>query len=333
MTQRTRPDAQPLQRRVVMIVMLLLLAACGAKKDTSASQTAARVNKDEITVHQINFVLQQQRGLRPEEVDAASALILERLIDQQLLVRKADALNLARDPRVLQQIEAGRADILARAAIERLGDTAAKPTPDEIKTYFDSRPSLFSDRRVYNLQEINVEAKPDQIPALRTALAAAKGTPEFIDYLKANSLRFAVDQAVRAAEQLPQDRLEAISRLKDGQSMLNQGPRGVQVLVLAGARSHPVTEEQARPAIEQYLLNERKRKLVEDEIKLLRADAKIDYVGKFVASASAAGSAPSAVTPAAPVAAPVAPPPVAAPKAAASTALSAADISKGMGLK
>ena len=323
MTHETRQVAHPLQapgvvaKMVVLLLLPVLLAACGAKKDTSASQTAARVNKDEITVHQINFVLQQQRGLRPEEVDAASTLILERLIDQQLLLRKADALKLDRDPRVLQQIEAGKADILARAVIERLGDTAAKPSPEEIKKYFDSRPSLFSDRHVYNLQEINVEAKPDQIPALRAALASAKSVPEFIEHLKANNLRFAVDQAARAAEQLPQDRLEAISKLKDGQAIMNQGPRGVQVLVLAGARSQPVTEEQARPAIEQYLLNERKRKLVEDEIKLLRAGAKIDYVGKFAAAASAAGSAP----------------PAAVPKPAASAALSADDISKGMGLK
>jgi len=321
MTHETRPDVGPLQRLGIVVMTLVLLAACGAKKDTAASQAAARVNKDEITVHQINFVLQQQRDMRPEDVDAASSLILERLIDQQLLLRKADALKLDRDPRVLQQIEAGKADILARAVIERLGETATKPLPQEIKTYFDSRPYLFSDRRVYNLQEINVEAKPDQIPALRAALSSAKNIPEFVEYLKANNLRFAADQAARAAEQLPQDRLEAISKLKDGQALMNQGPRGVQVLVLAGSRSQPVTEEQARPAIEQYLLNERKRKLVEEEIKQLRAGAKIDYMGKFASAASAAGSASPAA------------PPAAAPKAAASAALSANDINKGMGLK
>jgi hypothetical protein len=87
-----------------------------------------------------------------------------------------------------------------------------------------------------------------------------------------------------------------------------------------------VTEEQARPAIEQYLLNERKRKLVEDDVKALRAAAKIEYVGKFAeaaASAPAAGAAP-APTPA-PAATPAAP--------AASGGLTATDISKGMGLK
>ena len=319
MTQEIHPHSrgQRCLGIVTLIASFALLAACGAKKDASASQTAARVNKDEITVHQINFVLQQQRGLRPEEADAASKLILERLIDQQLLLRKADGLKLDRDPRVMQQIEAGKAEILARAVIERLGDAAAKPSPEDIKKYFDAKPALFSDRHVYNLQEINVEARPDQVPALREKLAAAKNINEFIEFLKAGNMRFTGDQAVRAAEQLPQDRLEAIYKLKDGQAIMNQGPKGAQVLVLAGSRSQPVTEEQARPAIEQFLLNERKRKLVEDDLKALRAGAKIDYLGKFAEAASAASGVPTA----------------AAPKAAASAALSAEDINKGMGLK
>ena len=70
-------------------------------------------------------------------------------------------------------------------------------------------------------------------------------------------------------------------------------PNGVQVVVLAGSRSQPVTEEQARPAIEQYLLNDRKRKLVEEDMKGLRAAAKIEYVGKFAELAASAPAAPT----------------------------------------
>jgi hypothetical protein len=84
-----------------------------------------------------------------------------------------------------------------------------------------------------------------------------------------------------------------------------------------------VTEEQARPAIEQYLLNERKRKLVEDDLKAMRAAAKIEYIGKF---AQAAASAPAA-TPA------VSSTPAAAASAASAGSLNSTDISKGMGLK
>ncbi|MFY9513326.1 MAG: EpsD family peptidyl-prolyl cis-trans isomerase, partial [Rubrivivax sp.] len=270
------------------------LVGCGEKKD-KASQTAAKVNKDEITVHQINFVLQQQRNLRPEQADAASKQILERLVDQQLALQKADEMKLDREPRVVQQLEAARREIIARAYLEKVGEAAAKPTADEIKKYYAEKPALFSERRIYSIQEIAVEAKPEQVPALREKLAAAKNIGEFVEYLKANDFRFAGNQAVRAAEQLPLSGLDTFAKMKDGQAMLVPAANGVQVIVLAGSRVQPVGEEQAKPAIEQFILNERKRKLAEEDMKAMRAAAKIEYVGKF---AQAAASAPAAAAPA-----------------------------------
>jgi EpsD family peptidyl-prolyl cis-trans isomerase len=320
---------------VALAAGALLLAGCGDKKDKPASQTAAKVNKDEITVHQINFVLQQQRNLKPEQTEAASKQILERLIDQQLALQKADDLKLDRDPNVVQQLEAARREILARAYVQKVGEAAAKPTPEEIKKYYDDKPALFRERRIYSLQEIQVEAKPDQVPVLRDKLAASKTVPEFIEYLKANDFRFGGGQAVRAAEQLPLQSLDAFAKLKDGQAVLSPTPTGATIVVLAGSRSQPVSEEQARPAIEQFLLNDRKRKLVEEDVKAMRTAATIEYVGKFVGGPGSTGgaSAPAATAPApAPTATPA---PAAAPDtpAPAASGLSESDISKGMGLK
>ena len=308
----------------------LVLVACGGGKDKTASQTAAKVNKDEITVHQINFVLQQQRGLKPEQTEPASRQILERLIDQQLALQKGDDLKIDRDPRVVQQLEAARREILARAYVEKVGEAAPKPAPEEIKKYYDDKPALFRERRIYNLQEIGIEAPAEQLPVLRDKLAEAKNITDFFEYMKSNNIRFNVNQAVRGAEQLPLPSLDAFAKMKDGQAMVVPAPGGMQVVLLAGSRSQPVTEEQARPAIEQYLLNERKRKLVEDDIKGLRTAAKIEYVGKF---AEPAASAPAGVPAVAPALAPAATPGTLPASPAASTGLSSTDISKGMGLK
>ena len=155
------------------VAAAVLLVGCGEKKDKAASQTAAKVNKDEITVHQINFVLQQQRNLRPEQTDAASKQILDRLIEQQLALQKADEQKIDRDPRVVQQLEAARREILARAYLDKVGEAAPKPTPEEIKKYYDDKPALFRERRVYSIQEFAVEAKPEQVTELREKLAVA----------------------------------------------------------------------------------------------------------------------------------------------------------------
>ena len=312
---------------IALAATLVLLAGCGDKnKDKSASQTAAKVNKEEITVHQINFVLQQQRGLQQEQAEAVSKQILERLIDQELAVQKAEDLKLDRDPRVVQQIEAARREIIARAYVEKTGEAASKPADAEIKAYYDAKPGLFAQRRIYSLQEIAIEAKPEQVATLREQLTASKSTNDFVEYLKANGYRFSGNQAVRPAEQLPLNLLDTFAKLNDGQAVLLPSATGAQVVLVAGTRSEPVDEARAKPAIEQFLSNDAKRKLVEADIKALRAAAKIEYEGKFApASAEAASAAPATAAPPAPASPP--------PSAVSEGGLSATDISKGMGLK
>lgn len=314
----------PLTRLALVVTLActtaLLATGCGdKKKDKPATQAAARVNKDEITVHQINLVLQQQRNLRPEQADAASRQVLERLIDQELAVQKAEDQKLDREPRVVQQIEAAKREIIARAYAEKVGEAAPKPTADEVKKYYDEKPALFRERRIYSIQELAVEAKPDQVPLLREKLSGAKSITDFIEYLKGNDYRFAANQAVRAAEQLPLPALDTLARMKDGQATMMPTQAGIQVVVLAGSRSQPVTEEQARPLIEQYLLNERKRKLIEDDLKALRTSARIEYLGRFAEGAPGGASAPAATAPAAP--------------AAPASGLTGGEVSKGLGLK
>jgi EpsD family peptidyl-prolyl cis-trans isomerase len=306
---------------LAIVAAATLLAACGGDKGDKASQTAAKVNKEEITVHQINFVLQRQPGLKPEQAEAASRQVLERLIDQELAVQKAQEQKLDRDPRVVQQIEAAKREIIARAYVERLGEAVAKPGNDEITAYYNEKPALFKDRRIYSLQELQIEAKPDQFDGIRAKLAASKSLNEFAEYLKSNDIRFAGNQAVRAAEQLPLANLDNIAKMKDGDSMISQAPNGLAVLFLVGSRSQPVDEARARPAIEAFLLNQRKAEAAQKDLKALRASSKIEYVGKFAESAASAASAAAAaaVVPEVP--------------ASAASGLDSSAITKGMGLK
>ncbi len=309
---------------LAVVAALALLSACGGDKGDKASQTAAKVNKEEITVHQINFALQRQPGLRPDQTEAASRQVLERLIDQELAVQKGQEQKLDRDPRVVQQIEFAKREIIARAYAEHIGEGVPKPTNEEIVKYYNDQPALFKDRRIYTLQELQIEARPDQFEAVRAKLAAAKNLNEFAEYLKSVDIRFAGNQAVRAAEQLPLAGLDAISRMKDGDSMVNAGPNGMTVLFLVNSRSQPVDEARARPAIEAFLLNQRKAEAVQKDIKALRDSSKIEYIGKFAQAASApAGAAPALPASAA----------VPAPAPSAASGLDAASISKGMGLK
>src|SRR5450755_2738320 len=240
---------------VALAVSATLLAGCGdKKKDKAATQTAAKVNKEEITVHQINFLLAQQRALPPEQAASASRQVLEKLIDQELTLQKAGEQKLDRDPRVVQQIEAARRDLVSRAYLEKISEGAPKPTAAEVNAYYEAHPALFKERRVYSFQEVNIEATADQVETIKKTLSEAKNFPEFVAFLKANNYRFTGNEAVRSAEQLPLANIDQFAKLKDGQAVFTARPGGAQVLNLAGSRSQPVNLQQATPAIEQFLL-------------------------------------------------------------------------------
>jgi EpsD family peptidyl-prolyl cis-trans isomerase len=296
MNPQRQPGKQPTWPAVAVCVIAVagaLLAGCSKSEDKPASQVVAKVNKQEITIHQVNFLLEQQRGLRPEQADAARKQALERLIDQELAIQKLGEIKLDRDPRVMQQLEAARREVLSRAYYERVGEGASKPSDAQVYKYYNDNPALFAERRVYRLQEWLIEATPAQAEVVREKAQSGKALTELTDYLRTNNLKFDFNQAVRPAEQLPLDSLASFAKMKDGEAMVVPKPNGLLVIAVANSRLEPVELARAKPAIEQFLLNEQKRRIIADDIKALRASAGIRYLGSFANQTAAAASQPA----------------------------------------
>jgi len=160
-----------------------------------------------------------------------------------------------------------------------------------VAEYYEAHPALFKERRVYSLQEVNIDASPQQVDDLKKTLDGSKTFADFVSYLKANKIRFTGGEAVRAAEQLPLASVDQFAKMKDGQAILNIRTGGAQVINLAASRPQPVSLQQATPAIEQFLHNERKRQVIADDLKALRSSVPIVYMGDFAASAPRASPA------------------------------------------
>ncbi len=108
-----------------------------------------------------------------------------------------------------------------------------------------------------------------------------------MQYLRSKDIRFVAQPSVRPAEQLPLALLGTFAKMKDGDAFLTPTANGADVVFVVSAQSSPMDEATARPAIQQYLLNERKRQVVEKDIKALRDAGKIEYLGKFAAASAA----------------------------------------------
>ena len=291
---------------VLAAAIALTLVACGDKKDTKvATQVAAKVGSEEISVHQINQVLSRTNtsGANAEQVQAMSREVLEKLIDQQLAVGQATEKKLDRTPDVVSQIEAARRDILARAYIQQLSAGVAKPSPEDIKNYYTSNPQLFSERRIFNVQEIVAPNAPGVAATLKELVAAGKSAEEMAAALKAKNIQFNGGGATRAAEQIPLDVLPKIHALKDGQATVIEAPQAITMVRVVSSQQSAVPEAAALPRIEQFLTNQRAGEAVAANLKQLRSNTKISYMGEFEKAATPAAAAAPAV-PAEPVLAP-----------------------------
>jgi EpsD family peptidyl-prolyl cis-trans isomerase len=278
-----------------LVAVFLGLAACGKKDEPKvATQVAAKVGSEEISVHQINQVLSRTNtaGATPESVKAMSREVLEKLIDQQLAVDQATEAKLHRSPEVVAQIEAAKRDILARAYIQSLTGGLPKPSPEDVKKYYAEHPQLFSERRVFNVQEIVAPVAPGVAEALRAAATSNKPVEQIAADLKAKGIKFNGGSATRAAEQIPLEILPKVHALKDGQTTVLETPQAITLLHLVASQSAPVTEVAALPRIEQFLANQRASEAVSARLKALRASTTITYMGDFTGIENKAPLAP-----------------------------------------
>lgn len=266
-----------------VLLMSMILVACGDKGDVKKSDTqvVAKVNGDEISIHQVNLQLGRVGKVDEAQSKAVSQQIVSKLVDQQLLKQKALEYKLDRDPRVLQIIEASKSEILAQAYLEKVSSKAKKPSATEIDTFYTEHPELFEKRRVFRLQELVLQAAPEKFAVIEAGVKDIKNINEVATWLKQNQIQFTANSNVRAAEQLPNNLLKVLQPLNDGELFLVKTERTLNVLHLAASQSQPIARDKATPVIEQYFVNLNKTNLVKDEVQSLKDKAKIEYVGAF----------------------------------------------------
>jgi EpsD family peptidyl-prolyl cis-trans isomerase len=250
--------------RLLSLALLVALAGCerASAFKPGAQVLVARVNGTEISTR-----------------DAAGAQALEKIIDRELLVQKALAAGLDRDPLVAQSIDQARRQLLAQAWLERTAASSPRSTPEEVRTFYAGNPALFAERRIYRLRELSVSAPPEFVDVLRAEAARAGDLEQVAAWLRSRNARFTAFNATQPAEQLPLTQLPELVRMKDGEIAVFATPLGASVVQLVHAADAPLSEQQAAPVIEQFLAARKRMELAAAEVRRLRDGARIEYVG------------------------------------------------------
>lgn len=282
---------------IPLVLGVVIAGGCKKAEDAKvATQVVAKVNADEITVHQVNYILARTQNVTPEGAAQAKREILNRLIDQQLARQQAIEKKLDRSPNVVQTIETARNEILARAYLEQIAAAQPKPTAEEVKKYYAEHPELFAQRRIFSLEELVVQPKEGLAAGLREQAAKARSTQDVAAWLKSQDARFAANRGVRSAEQIPLELLPKLQAMKDGEIRLIEAGDRLYVFRVVATKAAPVDEATAAPRIQQFLFNQRSSEAVAKEMKQLKEKARIEYVGDFAKEAAATETRPAAPT-------------------------------------
>jgi EpsD family peptidyl-prolyl cis-trans isomerase len=258
--------------RLLLIVMLMIPAGCERAVAERPSALVAKVNGTEISIHHV----------RTAAAPGSAAQALEKVIDRELLVQKAIAAKLDRDPKVVEAVETARRQILAQAYLDRsIASAAAGSSRDEVRAFYAENPALFAERRVYRLRELVVSAPAEMIDVLRAEAAKARELDEVAGWLRSRNAKYSVDALTQPAEQLPLSFLPQLARMKPGELAVFATPLGASVIQLVHAEDAPLTEQQAAPLIEQFLAGRKRLETAAAEVKRLRELATIEYLGEF----------------------------------------------------
>jgi EpsD family peptidyl-prolyl cis-trans isomerase len=238
-------------RALLILSIGALLIGC----ERANTQALARVNGVEISARQAPM----------------TPAALEKVIERELLVQKALEAGLDKDPLVAEHLDNSRRQVLAQAYLERLA-AGTKPTPAEVRAFYNDNPALFAERRIYRVRELAASAPAETI--------GAGDLDEIAAALRARGARYSVTTYTQPAEELPLAFLPKLSRMKAGEIAVFPVPGGATMIQLIHAEAAPLSAEQANALIEQFLAGRKRLEIAAAEVKELRRRARIEYVAQ-----------------------------------------------------
>ena len=263
------------------LIMSLALVSCGGSGEKGKTQVVAKVNGEEITVHQLNQALRAMGPNAAANQEAAGKNALEGLINQTIGVQEAKKQKLDRDPAFLQAKVSAEQRMLLDAYLSKSLQKTAVPSAAEIQAYYTKHPELFSNRKLYMFNQLAAKAGKEGVASLGSKVAEVKTLDEYVTWLKEKGVEYNVTSDIKPSEQLPMPLLVNMQKLQPGDIGYLKANDGVVAVQVLQTIQQPLTEAQAKPLIERYLGRQEQMESAQKLLTDLRASAKIEYLGDF----------------------------------------------------
>lgn len=273
---------------IALAILAVLASGCEKPAIVVKSETVATVGGDKIGEAELNLALSSLGALGEAQAAEAKIRLLQALIDQRLVAQVAKKSGLDKAPEVAIAMGQASRQVLVEAYAERNFKNVANPSETEIADYYNQHPGLFSQRRIYRIQELELTLEPSRLPDVDARLKSSHSMGDFVNWVKEQGIEGKTTVVVKPAEQIPAPLLDSLSQMKDGEVTILPGRSGhVLIQQLQESQLQPVSLEQAKNAIEQALIIRKRKEMMEADLKKLREAAKIEYASGYAPAAEA----------------------------------------------
>jgi EpsD family peptidyl-prolyl cis-trans isomerase len=131
-----------------------------------------------VTKAELDYAMEQLGPLDKQATMHLRSRVLDDLINQKLIYSTAEEEGLTGNPAVQLAEDFAEREVVAKACVQTLLAGLNKPADAETVKYYTNPPLRFSKRKVYQLQQMHVQANPDQVNAIRAQLQKSRNLDE-----------------------------------------------------------------------------------------------------------------------------------------------------------
>jgi len=246
-------------------VMCLGMTGCHKLLGHSAptGQVVATLNGKEITLREVQAELGGATFTDPKQQKAAQERALEMIIARRLMADAARAQGIDKTPDFAIAEDRAIDNMLANALEAKVVKSVPAPTPDEVSRYITDHPASFSNRSIYDLDELRFP-RPSNTAVLG-GLKPLTTLPAIASYLTAHQIPYQQGSGSLDALQLDPAAADTIAKSPNNVFVLPVGNLFV-VGQIKSAKVTPVPTDQATKLATAILTRQHSQEAAQREV-------------------------------------------------------------------
>lgn len=230
---------------VLLATAPVALSACdkSGADDIPAGQTIARVNGQDVTIHELNAEL---KGAPLPTGDARKAVeqqALQRIVDRRILAGLARERKLDESPDFVLLKQRAEDTVLVELLQQNIAGQVKRPTAAEARAFVTANPTLFANRKLLSMDQIVFPLPKD--PAKLQEVAPLKSMTDVEKWLIENGIQYRRQPAQLDTLQIQPEMANRILSLPPGEVFVVPAKGMAAANVITESRAQPVSGNEA----------------------------------------------------------------------------------------